>query len=159
MDIYDPVQVQEVWRRVMQPPQTAPDEETLLRWLADEYAAAMTYRRLAARGGASAQRLWHMARDETRHARRLTALYFLLFGVRPQVRPAATDTDRSFAAALRTAFAGETEAARGYHDASRRYPEQASLFSSLARDEERHARWLSEMTAALLGRPGFRRGM
>ena len=143
MDIYDPVQVQEVWRRVMQPPQTAPDEDTLLRWLADEYAAAMTYRRLAARGGAT--------------ARRLSALYFLLFGVRPQVQPAATDTDRSFAAALRTAFAGETQAARVYRDAARRFPEQTSLFSALAGDEERHARWLGEMTAALLSGPNFRR--
>ena len=157
MDIYDPVQVQEVWRRVLRQPQTAPDEETLKRWLADEYAAAMTYRRLAARGGASAQRLWRMSRDEARHARRLSALFFLLFGVRPRVQPAATDTDRSFAAALRTAIAGETQAAREYRDAARRWPEQTSLFSALAGDEERHARWLGEMTAALLGDPNFRR--
>ena len=68
----------EVWRRVMQPPQTAPDEDTLLRWLADEYAAAMTYRRLAARGGATAQRLWRMSHDEARHARRLSAAPDLL---------------------------------------------------------------------------------
>lgn len=160
MDIYDPVQVQAVWSRVMQPPQTAPDEETLLRWLAEERASAAAYRTLAARGGSFAPRLRHMAADELRHAGRLAALYFLLFGFRPQVFPAAADTDRSFGTALRSAYQGELAAAKNYRAAARRFPEQASMFESIAADEERHARMLWEMTAALMGRasPHRRRG-
>ena len=155
MDIYDPAQVQAVWSRVMQPPQTAPEEEMLLQWLSGEQASAATYRALASRGGSLARRLRHMAADETRHFRRLAALYFLLFGVRPQVLRAAADTDRSLSAALRSAYPAELSAAKGYRDAARRFPEQASMFNAMADDEEHHARMLWEMTAELL--PGTRR--
>lgn len=152
MDIYDPVQVQAVWSRVMQPPQNAPEEETLLQWLSGEQASAATYRALAARGGSFAQRFRNMAADETRHFRRLAALYFLLFGVRPKVFPAAADTDRVLSAALRSAYPAELSAAKGYRDAARRLPEQASMLNAMADDEEKHARMLWEMTADLLPR-------
>lgn len=155
MDIYDPAQVQAVWSRVMQPPQTAPEEEMLLQWLSGEQASAATYRALASRGGSLARRLRHMAADETRHFRRLAALYFLLFGVRPQVLRAAADTDRSLSAALRSAYPAELSAAKSYRNAARRFPEQASMFNAMADDEEHHARMLWEMTAELL--PGTRR--
>ena len=152
MDIYDTDRVQAVWRRVLQPPQTAPDEDTLLQWLAAEKGSSATYRAMASRGNRFAPKLQRMAADEAHHARRLAALYFLLFGVRPQVRAAAADTARSFAAALRTAYQAELIAAKTYRTAARQYREQEHLFSALAEEEQRHARLLSEMTAEFLRR-------
>ena len=152
MDIYDPVKVQEVWGRVLQPPRTAPEEEMLLQWLSGEQASAATYRALASRGGSLARRFRHMAADETRHFRRLAALYFLLFGVRPKVSPAAADTERSLSAAMRSAYPAELSAAKGYRNAARRFPEQASMFNAMADDEEEHAHMLWEMTAELMPR-------
>ena len=93
-----------------------------------------------------------MAADETRHFRRLAALYFLLFGVRPKVFPAAADTERSLSAAMRSAYPAELSAAKGYRNAARRFPEQASMFNAMADDEEEHAHMLWEMTAALMPR-------
>lgn len=147
MDVYDPVQVQAVWRRVLQPPQTAPDEEALLGWLAAEKGSAAGYQAMASRGGRFAPRLQRMAVDEAHHARRLAALFFLLYGYRPQVRAAASDTARSFSAALRSAYHAEIAAAKAYRAAARQFREQEHLFTSLAEDEERHAATLQAITA------------
>lgn len=151
MDIYDSAAVQKVWDRVLNTPQAGePDEATLTDWIAGEQASYRTYRAMANRAGRFAPQLRAIAADESVHARRLGALYFLLFGRKPQIFSGAAETARSFGAALRTAYAGELSVCRTYREAAKHWGEHAALLNALADDEERHARVLQTVTAGFL---------
>lgn len=150
MDPYDSAAVQAVWQRVLQPPQTSPDEETLLEWLAGEKGSYRYYQAMARRSARHRRQFLAMAGDEARHAARLAALYFLCFGRKPQVLSAAAETERSFGAALRAGYEAERGASRGYREAASRWPEHRTLLNELADDEARHARTLHDITAAFL---------
>lgn len=148
MDVYDPSAVRAVWERVLAP--QALDERTLTEWIAKERASYRAYRNMARRSRKFASQFLKMADEEAAHARRLIALYFLLFGHRAQVFPAAADTQRAFGAALRVYYQGETQARDTYRSAAAQWKEHAALFSAIAEDENRHAQTLQKITAAYL---------
>ena len=98
----------------------------------------------------SKTRLRAMAEEERGHVRKLSALYFLLFGRKPQILSGAAETGRSFLTALRSAYAGAVTRSRAYREAAKRWEQHSVLFNELANDEDRHARTLQTITAGIL---------
>lgn len=101
-----------------------------------------TYQALARRGGGMASRtLSAMAADERRHARRLSAAYFLIAGIRflPETPPARREG--SFFGALRNRFWEEQHGAAAYLSAAEETDDLclAALYRDLAGEELAHA--------------------
>ena len=158
-----------VWRRVMPEdradcPFTLPEEEPapaeperaaappaepgpagagadLQAYINGELAGWRQCRALARRlPGRAGQALAAVAAGELRHAKRLSALYFLLTGVRYWPRQGEGALPRSLPAALRERFWAASRAAEAYRAAARRAgdPRLEALFSQLAGEEEAH---------------------
>lgn len=147
MDIYDTAAVQTIWERVRRSASPETLEETLAEWIACELADCEAYRALAKCGFSAVFRA--LANDEACHARKLSALYFLLTGCRPAVCPAAKE-DACLRSAVRSRFAQELKGAEAYRAAAAQWPAHAALFCALANDEARHACRLREIAERLV---------
>ena len=159
----DPKKAQAVWQRVAQskqeqpqqeqptqerrPPQwEQPPEEELRQWLAETMALMRGYRSMNA--GRQTPTLRAMAAEKQAQYRQLAALYFLLYGRRPEVLSGAAPGRRSLAAGLRDAYGAEQRAVRQWREAAARYPMHRELFERFARDDRRHADQLRRIMAA-----------
>lgn len=165
MERIDPKKAQAVWQRVMEarrgrppipprPPQEErpprreePSREELRQWLAEIMALSRGYRRM--NGGRFTPLLRRMAAEEQGHYRRLAALYFRLYGRRPEVLSGAAPGRRSLAADLRDAYGAEQSAVRQWREAAQRYPAYRELFEQFARDDRRHADQIARIMANL----------
>lgn len=162
MDPFDSAQTAPVWARVYsktaaaspeapsaqtQTEQTAQDlPALLLEQIDDERRDSATYYFAARRAGEDAALLRRTAQEESGHAKKLSALYFLLTGACPP----ATRLPGTYPGDLRTLLAqryqGELEGAAGYRAAAEQYPLHAALFNQLAEDEQLHAQRILELT-------------
>jgi len=139
-----------VWNRVMGNTRQSPEQgqdscpvpETVMELVRGELADACVYRYLAARVCCPGDRviLTELARQETAHARSLSAVYFVLTGKKAcpgrQEPPCVTCT----AETLRQQYFGELEKAARYEAmAAGRF---AETFRCLAREERQHAQKL-----------------
>lgn len=114
-----------------------------LELVQDEKNDAATYRYLSCRtSGAEARVLSAIAADETRHAKELGAMYFLLTGKCESAQAARPDCVSCMADALRARFAGELAGAEEYAAAAEACKPMAAEFRCLAADETRHSRML-----------------
>lgn len=160
----DPKLAQAVWARVLranrpQPPipprppmpptpprPEEPSREELRQWMAEILARVRGYRSVNA--GRNTALLRRMATEEEGHRRQLAALYFLLYGRRPEVLSGAAPGKRSAASALRDLYGAEQRAVRQWREAARQYPTHAALFTQFARDDRRHAEQLRRILAS-----------
>lgn len=119
--------------------------ELLQAMIADELTDYRTYQYMARRvGGGPARTLNGLAADERRHAKRLSAAYFLISGVQywpDRLPPAPIAT---YLGGVRERFQAEQRGAASYRSAARETgdPCLQELFLELAGDEEEHARSL-----------------
>ncbi len=120
------------------------DHGTLLQEaIQHELADWRTYQALSARAsGMAARTLASMAADERRHAKRLSAAYFLITGIRflPETPPVKQPRG-AFWAALRERFWAEQQGASFYSAAAAETadPCLASLYRELSAEEAAHA--------------------
>ena len=135
-----------VWARVRGQGEAASLAETLPMMISDELTERGTYLRLQR----CAPVFRMLAREEGCHARRLTALYFLLTGQEVCAETGALPHYASFAEALRDRFAQELQSAKRYRTAAERWPEHGSLFRALAAQEQAHADRLHRLTQTIL---------
>lgn len=148
MNPYDHAAVSAVWQRVTQERQADCLETALSTAIADEHRAHRTYLAMAKCGYAELFR--HIASQEVCHAHKLSALYFLLYGCPPCKKDACLPKICNFCEAVRTAYAGELEAARIYRELAKRHPEHEQLFCSIAQAEQRHACLLCALAERLI---------
>lgn len=120
-----------------------PTQEELRHWLAETAALERGYRRTNA--GRSTPGLRRMAAEEQAQYRQLSALYFQLFGRRPEVLPGAAPGGHSTAADLRALYGAEQSAVRQWREAEARYPRQRDMFGRFARAARRHAEQVRQM--------------
>ena len=116
----------------------------LQRCIELEMVSFRTYRALSRRmPGPSAKLLASMAAEERRHARRLSAAYFLISGVRylpPEPSQGADRMEPAPAGVLRRRFAEEQRSETLYRAAAAECsdPCLSALFQSLAQEEAAH---------------------
>lgn len=162
----DPEQERAVWERVAagrsqgraelsvqtalasepeQPPEDScpcrPAPGQLLEWIVHECEDAALYRHLACCLPAQARRcLLEMAADERRHARRLSAQYYVMTGRCPGGQPAFAPTACPLEL-LRRRYDEELAASAAYRDAAAcAEGPLRELLDELSRDEARHSR-------------------
>lgn len=150
MDLNDSATVRAVWQRVLQTPPEPTSEAVLAELISDEQTAHAAYLTLARRGGRFAPAFRALACEEACHARRLSALYYLLTGRKSCVMCGATEKRGRLCEAVRARYTAEREAEKTYRAAAQRCPEHAALFCVLADDERRHAQRLYTVMEALL---------
>lgn len=126
----------QVWQRVLQRPQTQPEEEMLKEWIADTLAASRSYQAMA-RMSAN-RRYQEMARTEAAQARELSALLFLLYGTRERIFSGAAEGKRALTASVRSRYAAETAAEKAFREAAQRWPEHSTLFRKMAATAAHH---------------------
>ena len=114
-------------------------------YIAGELSAWKLYQALARRAGAGGRVLAAIAADERRHAKRLSAAYFLISGVRfwPAEQAGAAPF-RALPGALRQRFADEQRELGAYQAAAAETADPClrELFLELAGEEAEHARLL-----------------
>ena len=159
MSNIDPKQAERVWSRVMgascpmsdAPKQKPPmceqaqglNEKTLLELLEDELHDHATYCHLACMArGCVRQTLQSIAADEKRHAKMLSAMYYILTGKKACPEPSRPACVACLNEALRGQYAGELEGRRKYAELAQRAGEHACTVESLAAGECRHAQML-----------------
>lgn len=127
--------------------------EQLQMYIDQEAADWRTYLSLSRRSpGGCARVLAAMAAEERRHAKRLSAAYFLISGVRYFPSESSLPTPRgALPAALRQCFCAEQRGALAYLAAAEECSDPAlrALYQELARDEARHAQLLRELVEEL----------
>ena len=102
--------------------------------------------------GGCARVLAAMAAEERRHAKRLSAAYFLISGVRYFPPESSLPAPRgALPAALRQCFCAEQRGALAYLAAAEECSDPAlcALYQELSRDEARHAQLLRELVEEL----------
>ena len=134
MDVYNKEAVQAVWARV-----TASKEQSLEEFCIRTQQAGEIYRSLAARFPKHRSVFLTLARDESRHAKQLLALYYLQFGCTLRGKAEAADVPRKLCEAIRECYQRETGAVQRYNAAAEQFPDQRSLFLSLSAESTRHA--------------------
>ena len=144
MDLYDKEAVQAVWARV-----TASKEQTLGDFYKYERQAAESYRRLAMRFPKQRNLFLSLARDEERHASRLGALYYMLFGCPVSRTMEQVEFPNELCQVVRELYRGETDAAQRYTATAEQFPAQCSLFAAFAADQTRHAERLLALMETL----------
>ena len=134
MDVYNKEAVQAVWARV-----TASKEQSLEEFCIRTQQAGEIYRSLAGRFPKHRSFFLTLARDESRHAKQLLALYYLQFGCTPNRKAEPANIPRKLCEVIRECYQRETGAVQRYTAASEQVPDQRSLFLTLSADSARHA--------------------
>ncbi len=152
MNPYDTEKVRAVWQRVMAQDGDEAMKERLLELIAGEYAARRNYEKMAAQSGAYGAVLRRMAREEEQHARRLSALYDLLYGPMPRLATAVAEKEKlvDFHESVRRSFRRELSAAERYGEMADRLGQHRALFQTLAADARRHSRQLGHIAQNLI---------
>lgn len=138
-----------IWQRVFQTPQEGLAQEQLTQWIADSLGAERSYRVLARRTGRRS--FSGMAEAERAQARELSALLFLLYGVRGQVLGGAAEDRRSTEAAIRSRYRAETAAQREFSESKQRWAEHAEVLERMERRAARHRALLCREAERLAG--------
>lgn len=142
---YDLQKETRVWERIRTPQcqNRGADAAEIAKIVCAEMADACFYRALAAALPAKERRcLLEIAQDENKHAKTLSAIYFLLQGQRlcperpPRFCPSCLTEE------LRKRWREELAAAERYEKLAGQMPEFASTFRCLAADEKRHAQMI-----------------
>ena len=129
-----------VWQRVLQMPQTQPEEDMLKAWIADTLAAQRSYQTMSRRSGGQKYRA--MAEAEAAQVRELSALLFLLYGTRGRIFGGAAEGKRVMTASVRSRYAAEAAAEKAFFEAANRWPEHAELFRKMAARAAHHRKML-----------------
>lgn len=156
MDIYDAKAVRAVWARVR--PESVGDCNTpqedglaLLRSAIEaERASVCAYCYLRSLLPQFGSVIDTILCDERRHLRELTALVYLLTGMREGLQTSRLERGKNACAALREAYCGELKAAKGYDAMAETLPEQAQMLRAAAVDERRHACMLHRLMTKLM---------
>lgn len=144
----DPYQAAAVWRRVRQATPEASTQRTLAETIGDEIQSRDNYLAMSRLGYSSFFR--QLAEQEACHARRLSALYYLLYGTHPKKAEAQCPKSCDLCEKIRSAFLHELASAKGYRKLAQTEAEHAALFLALAKDEEGHAARLRCLAERLL---------
>ena len=147
MNPYDRAAVSAVWQRVKQGTDDCL-ETALAEAIADEQRANKTYLEMARRTGDAM--FLRIAAQEACHAKKLSSLYYLLYGCPPCPKQECRVCICNVCQAVRDAFAGELSAAKKYEELAQQHPEHATLFCSIAKTERCHANALRSFTEQLL---------
>ncbi len=127
----------------------APDwEKQILAFIADEYADARYYHRMAQRYQACSPVFSTIGAEELRHAKRLSTLLFLRAGIRiPASKKQCPIQLPDYCDALRIRILAEQEGAVAYQAAGEQAPDETlrQLYIELAEDEREHARTLQTL--------------
>ncbi|MDD4510705.1 MAG: ferritin-like domain-containing protein [Oscillospiraceae bacterium] len=127
----------------------APDwEKQILAFIADEYADARYYHRMAQRYQACSPVFSTIGAEELRHAKRLSTLLFLRAGIRiPASKKQHPKQLPDYCDALRIRILAEQEGAVAYQAAGEQAPDETlrQLYIELAEDEREHARTLQTL--------------
>ena len=134
MDVYNKEAVQAVWARV-----TASKEQSLEEFCVRTQQAGEIYRQLATRFPKHRSVFLTLARDENRHAKQLSALYYLQFGCAVFHKAEPVKLSHKLCEAIRECYHRETGAVQRYTAAAEQFPDQRSLFLSLSAESARHA--------------------
>ena len=145
---------QEVWQRVMAMSAEAPrcdkpgnkqslTSEQVMELLCKELADAAVYEALACRvGGQVRQKLRMLAAQERQHAKKLSAVYYLMTGKKPcpdkPKGPCIACTNE----ALRERYIEETKGAEKYCCLAEKAGTFGDLFRELACEESRHGQMI-----------------
>lgn len=148
MNPYDHAAVSAVWQRVTQGQKSDDLEAALSAAIADERHAQKTYLALSQCGYTELFR--HLAAQEACHAKKLSALYYLLFGCPPCQSECCKIKICNFCESVRKAYQGELEAAKNYKTLAACHPEHAQLFCAIMKTERCHAEHLRTLTEKLL---------
>ena len=151
---YDLQKETRVWERI----RGAGDErrggaeaEELQSLVRDELADACAYRTLAACLPPKERRcLLSIAKDESRHAKTLAAMYFLLQGRRLCPEPPPRLCVTCLCEELRKHYRGELAGAEAYEAFAKRAGEFAPQITCIAADERRHAQTILRLLQMLL---------
>lgn len=144
MNPYDTEAVRAVWARV-----TATQEQRLAAMIADEHAARDGYLLLARSFPRYRNLFRSIAQDEARHIKKLSGLYFLLFGTQANVAAAKPKRQAALCDAIRASYKAELEAVQTYQNAASHFAAQRELFLALSADEARHASRLHALAETL----------
>lgn len=144
----DPYQAAAVWQRVRQSTPEDSTQRILTEMIGREILSRDTYLAMSRLGYSSFFR--QLAEQEACHARRLSALYYLLYGTHPKKADPQCPKSCDLCESIRSAFLHELEAAKGYRRLAQTETEHAALFLALAKDEERHAARLRCLAERLL---------
>ena len=148
MDPYDSVAVSAVWQRVHASRENDDLEQELTEAIGFELRAKSAYLAMAKCSGNMLFR--QLAAQEACHAKKLSALYYLLFECtpcKPQQCPPRID---NFCSALREAYRGEQLAVERYERLANTYPAHREFFCALAKQEKEHACHIHRLTERIL---------
>lgn len=144
----DPYQAAAVWQRVRQSGTAETLQAKLSESIAHEIRSRNTYLAMSRLGYAPLFR--QLSEQEACHARRLSALYYLLYGCPPEKAEAQCPKICDLCEGIRSVFLHELEASKGYRALAQAEPQHAELFCALAKDEEGHAARLRSLAERLL---------
>ncbi|MBE6984169.1 MAG: hypothetical protein E7434_00890 [Ruminococcaceae bacterium] len=150
MNPYDSQAVSAVWQRVRQGREVDALEQALSEAIALEHRAQNAYLAMARCGHGALLR--SLAAQEACHARKLSALYYLLFECPPCPQRQCPPKIDDFCEAVRQAYQGELMARQRYGRLAKSYPEHRELFCCIAKQEKQHACRLQQLTEHLLRR-------
>ena len=134
MDVYNNEAVQAVWARV-----TASKEQSLEEFCIRTQQAGEIYRHLATRFPKHRSVFLTLARDEMRHAKQLSALYYLQFGCAVFRKAEGANIPHKLCEAIRECYQRETGAVQRYTAAAEQFPDQRNLFLTLSAESAHHA--------------------
>ena len=144
---------QRVWNRVKASGLTD-DAEVLSGFIRDELRDADDYLEIARKTRALRVRrlLAGLAEDERRHAKRLQAASYMLFGGNTAASMRRKAGDERVLAALRRKYAQELDGAGSYRTAADNTANEAlkKLYAEIAAEEQKHAERLCAMLEELL---------
>ena len=150
MDIYDKQAVLAVWRRVHQERSCDKLEQELSEAIGFERRAARAYLAMARCSGNPLFR--RLSMQEHCHAKKLSALYYLLFECPPCEEESCPAKIGSLCEAVRMAYQGEKTAIARYERMANDHPEHRELFCALAGEEKCHAHHLHRFAEQYVSR-------
>ena len=140
MDPYNMQAVSAVWRRVHQGRENDDLEHALSEAIGFERRAADAYMTMAK---CSRNALFErLAMQEKCHAKKLSALYYLLFECPPCEEKTCPAKITNFCEAVRMAYQGEKMAIERYERMANDFPAHRELFCALAKAEKCHGQIL-----------------
>lgn len=143
----------EVWSRVKS---TGPfdDAAELSKFIRDELKDAADYSALIRKTGALRVRklLMLLASDERRHAKKLQAAAYMLYGDNPLPTEERQNRDERILSALRRRYAAEWEGAEAYEAAASSTANETlkKLYRELSGEERKHAEALYALLEQML---------